>query len=451
MDESIDFMVLEKLGDALRETLKKIAGASHISPELIKELVRDIQRALLQSDVNVRLALDLSKRIETRALDEKAPPGMTGREHVVRIVHQELVKALGEPRTLKLGPQKLMLVGLYGQGKTTTTGKLAKYLKKKGLSLGLIAADVHRPAAYEQLSQIGEQIQVPVFGDSTNTDAEKVVSEGLQEFKDLDVVIVDTAGRHALDKDLITEMENIAKIIQPDDIFLVMDATVGQQAGPQAEAFHEAVGVTGVILTKLDGSAKGGGALSAVAVTKAPIIFVGTGESLESLETLDPDRFISRLLGMGDLQTLLERAEEVMDASTAEDSAKKMLSGKFTLIDMKEQMEALTKMGPLGKVMEMVPGMSGMMKKGQVEETQKRLEKFKVLMSSMTKEELENPKLIKRSRINRIAIGSGSDPQEIRDLLKQYNQSRKMMSNIGGNRRMQQKMMKQFGKGDMKL
>ena len=451
MDESIDFMVLEKLGDALRETLKKIAGASHISPELIKELVRDIQRALLQSDVNVRLALDLSKRIETRALDEKAPPGMTGREHVVRIVHQELVKALGEPRTLKLGPQKLMLVGLYGQGKTTTTGKLAKYLKKKGLSLGLIAADVHRPAAYEQLSQIGEQIQVPVFGDSTNTDAEKVVSEGLQEFKDLDIVIVDTAGRPALDKDLITEMENIAKIVQPEDIFLVMDATVGQQAGPQAEAFHEAVGVTGVILTKLDGSAKGGGALSAVAVTKAPIIFVGTGESLESLETLDPDRFISRLLGMGDLQTLLERAEEVMDASTAEDSAKKMLSGKFTLIDMKEQMEALTKMGPLGKVMEMVPGMSGMMKKGQVEETQKRLEKFKVLMSSMTKEELENPKLIKRSRINRIAIGSGSDPQEIRDLLKQYNQSRKMMSNIGGNRRMQQKMMKQFGKGDMKL
>ena len=444
-------MVLEKLGDALRETLKKIAGASHISPELIKELVRDIQRALLQSDVNVRLALDLSKRIENRALDEKAPPGMTGREHVVRIVHQELVKALGEPRTLKLGPQKLMLVGLYGQGKTTTTGKLAKYLKKKGLSLGLIAADVHRPAAYDQLSQIGEQIQVPVFGDSTNTDAEKVVSEGLQEFKDWDIVIVDTAGRHALDGDLITEMENIAKIVQPDDIFLVMDATMGQQAGPQAEAFHEAVGVTGVILTKLDGSAKGGGALSAVAVTKAPIIFVGTGESLESLETLDPDRFISRLLGMGDLQTLLERAEEVMDASTAEDSAKKMLSGKFTLIDMKEQMEALTKMGPLGKVMEMVPGMSGMMKKGQVEETQQKLEKFKVLMSSMTKEELENPKLIKRSRINRIAMGSGADPQEIRDLLKQYNQSRKMMSNIGGNRRMQQKMMRQFGKGDGKL
>ena len=444
-------MVLEKLGESLRETLRKIAGASHISPELIKELVRDIQRALLQSDVNVRLALDMSKRIETRALDEKAPVGMTGREHVVRIVHQELVKALGEPKSLNLGPQKIMMVGLYGQGKTTTTGKISKFLKKKGLSLGLIAADVHRPAAYDQLFHIGEQIQVPVFGDAKNTDAKKVVEDGMKEFSDLDVVIVDTAGRHALDGDLIGEMKNVSSIFNPDEIFLVMDATVGQQAGPQAEAFHDAVGVSGVILTKLDGSAKGGGALSAVAVTKAPIIFVGTGEGLDAIETLDPDRFISRLLGMGDLQTLLERAEEVMDASTAEDTAKKMLSGKFSLIDMREQMEALTKMGPLGKVMEMIPGMSGMMKKGQMEETETKLDKFKVLMNSMTKEELENPKIIKRSRINRIALGSGSDPQEIRDLLKQYNQSKKMMSNFGGNRRAQQRMMRQFGKSDLKL
>jgi signal recognition particle subunit SRP54 len=344
-----------------------------------------------------------------------------------------------------------MLVGLYGQGKTTTTGKLGKHFKKKGLNLGLIAADVHRPAAFDQLSQIGEQIQVPVFGSSDNNDAEKVVKEGLEEFKELDVVIVDTAGRHALDEELISEMKSISKIVKPDEILLVMDATVGQQAGPQAQAFHDAVGVSGVILTKLDGSAKGGGALSAVAVTKAPIVFVGTGESLDSLETLDPDRFISRLLGMGDLQTLLERAEEVLDAESAEDTARKMLSGKFTLIDMQEQMEALTKMGPLSKVMEMVPGMSGMMKKGQMDETQDRLEKFKVLMNSMTKEELENPKIIKRSRINRIAKGSGSDPQEIRELLKQYNQSRKMMSNLGGDRRMQQRMMKQFGKGDLKL
>ena len=376
---------------------------------------------------------------------------MTGREHVVRIVHQELVSALGEPRSLKLEKQRIMLVGLYGQGKTTTTGKLAKYLKKKGLSLGLIAADVHRPAAYDQLSQIGDQIDIPVFGSSKNTDAVKVVTEGLKEFEELDIVIVDTAGRHALDDDLISEMELVSKVVQPDEIFLVMDATVGQQAGPQAEAFHEAVGVSGVILTKLDGSAKGGGALSAVSVTNAPIIFVGTGESLDSLETLDPDRFISRLLGMGDLQTLLERAEEVMDASTAEDTAKKMLSGKFTLIDMREQMEAMSKMGSLDKIMEMIPGMSSMVNKGQMQETEGRLEKFKVLMNSMTHEELENPKLIKRSRIERIAKGSGSDPQEIRELLKHYNKSRKMMSNLGGNRRMQQRMMKQFGKGDLKL
>ncbi len=348
-------MVLDALGDALRNTLRKIAGASHISPELIKELVKDIQRALLQSDVNVRLALELSKAIENRALEEKAPAGMTGREHVVRIVHQELVNALGESRGLKLGPQKIMLVGLYGQGKTTTAGKLGKHFKKKGLNLGLIAADVHRPAAFDQLSQIGEQIQVPVFGSSDNKDAGKIVKEGLKEFKELDVVIVDTAGRHALDEELISEMKSISKIVKPDEILLVMDATVGQQAGPQAQAFHDAVGVSGVILTKLDGSAKGGGALSAVAVTKAPIVFVGTGESLDSLETLDPERFISRLLGMGDLQTLLERAEEVLDAESAEDTARKMLSGMFPLIDMRVQFESLTYIGPLSHLLYFVP------------------------------------------------------------------------------------------------
>ena len=281
-------MVLDALGDALRKTLRKIAGASHISPELIKELVRDIQRALLQSDVNVRLALKLSKKIEDRALDEKAPAGMTGREHVVRIVHQELVQTLGKPRSLKLAPQKIMLIGLYGQGKTTTTGKLAKYFKKKGRNLGLIAADVHRPAAYDQLAQIGEQIQVPVFGSSDSKDAEKVVKEGLEEFAEQDIVIVDTAGRHSLDNELITEMKSVSKIVKPDETILVMDATVGQQAGPQAESFHDAVGLSGVILTKLDGGAKGGGALSAVATTNTSIVFVGTGESLDSLETLDP-------------------------------------------------------------------------------------------------------------------------------------------------------------------
>ncbi len=442
-------MVLDSLGSALRATLRKIAGASHISPELIKELVRDIQRALLLADVNVKLALDLSKRIESRALEEKAPGGMTAREHVVRIVHSEMVGALGTPRDLKPSAQKIMLVGLYGQGKTTTAGKLAKWFQLKGLSVGMAGVDVHRPAAFEQLSQLAAQLNVPVAGGGS--DALAAAKAGLAELGELEVQIFDTAGRHALDTDLIDEMKAVAKIIQPDEILLVLDATVGQQAGPQAAAFHEAVGVTGVVLTKLDGSAKGGGALSAVAETQAPVMFVGTGEMLDALERLEPDRFISRLLGMGDLQSLLERAEEVMDTDKAEETAKRLLSGKFSLVEMREQMEALAQMGPLGKVMEMIPGMAGMMKGNQADVTQKKLERFKVLMNSMTQQEMENPKLIKRSRLQRIAAGAGADVQEVRELLAYYNKSRKMMSSLGGNRRMQKQLMRQMERGELKL
>jgi signal recognition particle subunit SRP54 len=442
-------MVLDSLGSALRATLRKIAGASHISPELIKELVRDIQRALLLADVNVKLALDLSKRIESRALEEKAPGGMTAREHVVRIVHSEMVGALGTPRDLKPSAQKIMLVGLYGQGKTTTAGKLAKWFQLKGLSVGMAGVDVHRPAAFEQLSQLAAQLNVPVAGGGS--DALAAAKAGLAELSELEVQIFDTAGRHALDTDLIDEMKAVAKIIQPDEILLVLDATVGQQAGPQAAAFHEAVGVTGVVLTKLDGSAKGGGALSAVAETQAPVMFVGTGEMLDALERLEPDRFISRLLGMGDLQSLLERAEEVMDADKAEETAKRLLSGKFSLVEMREQMEALAQMGPLGKVMEMIPGMAGMMKGNQADVTQKKLERFKVLMNSMTPQEMENPKLIKRTRLQRIAAGAGADVQEVRELLAYYNKSRKMMSSLGGNRRMQKQLMRQMERGELKL
>ena len=442
-------MVLDSLGSALRATLRKIAGASHISPELIKELVRDIQRALLLADVNVKLALDLSKRIESRALEEKAPGGMTAREHVVRIVHSEMVGALGTPRDLKPRAQKIMLVGLYGQGKTTTAGKLAKWFQLKGLSVGMAGVDVHRPAAFEQLSQLAAQLNVPVAGGGS--DALAAAKAGLAELGELEVQIFDTAGRHALDTDLIDEMKAVAKIIQPDEILLVLDATVGQQAGPQAAAFHEAVGVTGVVLTKLDGSAKGGGALSAVAETQAPVMFVGTGEMLDALERLEPDRFISRLLGMGDLQSLLERAEEVMDTDKAEETAKRLLSGKFSLVEMREQMEALAQMGPLGKVMEMIPGMAGMMKGNQADVTQKKLERFKVLMNSMTQQEMENPKLIKRSRLQRIAAGAGADVQEVRELLAYYNKSRKMMSSLGGNRRMQKQLMRQMERGELNL
>ncbi len=319
-------MVLDNLGSSLRTTLKKIANAAHVDSNLVKEVVRDIQRALLQADVNVKMVLSLTKEIEHRALTEKPPAGTSSREHVVRIVYDELVNILGEGREITLKNKVIMMVGLYGQGKTTTCGKLARFFQRKGLRPALVAGDIHRPAAYDQLKQIAEQVKTPIYGEPGSNDAVEVVVNGLEKFKNHDVVIIDTSGRHALEEELIEEMTNIFKATNPDEKYLVMDATVGQQAGPQAKAFHEAVDITGVIITKLDGSAKGGGALSAVAETQAPVVFIGTGEHMQDLERFDPPRFISRLLGMGDIQTLLEKATEAVDEETAEKTARKMLT-----------------------------------------------------------------------------------------------------------------------------
>ena len=446
---------MDSLATSLRGTLKKIANASNIDKDIIKEVVRDIQRALLQADVNVKLVLQITKEVERRSLEEKPPGGMSSREHVIRIIYDELVKILGEGRDVTLKKHVIMMVGLYGQGKTTTTAKLAKYFQKRGLKVGLIAADVHRPAAYDQLQQLADKINVPIYGNPKASNGVAVVKNGMKQFNDSDVVIIDTAGRHSLEEDLINEMKRIAKAAKPDEKFLVLDAAVGQQAGPQAQAFHDAVQVTGVIITKLDGTAKGGGALSAVSITKAPVTFIGVGEHIDDLERFEPPRFISRLLGMGDLQTLLEKAQESMEEGDAEAVARKMMSGKFTLIDMREQMEMLTRMGPLDKLMNLLPQGFGGMPKGvgmeqqDPQETQRRLKKFKVIMDSMTQYELENPRDVKSSRIRRIARGAGVDQKEVRSLLKYYNMSQKAVKGLTSNRRMRKKLMKQLQMPDM--
>ncbi len=448
-------MVLDSLATSLRGTLKKIANASNIDKDIIKEVVRDIQRALLQADVNVKLVLQITKEVERRSLEERPPAGMSSREHVIRIIYDELVKILGEGREVTLKKHVIMMVGLYGQGKTTTTAKLAKYFQKRGLKVGLIAADVHRPAAFDQLKQLAEQINVPIYGNPKASNGVAVVKNGMKQFTDTDIIIIDTAGRHALENDLIHEMKRIAKTAKPDEKFLVMDAAVGQQAGPQAQAFHDAIQVTGVIITKLDGTAKGGGSLSAVSITKAPVTFIGVGEHIDDLEKFEPPRFISRLLGMGDLQTLLEKAQDSMDGGDAEAVARKMMSGKFTLNDMREQMDMLAKMGPLDKLMGLLPqGFGGMPKGAGMEqqdpqETQRRLKKFKVIMDSMTQHELENPKEIKSSRVRRIAMGAGVDQKEVRSLLKYYNMSQKAVKGLTSNRRMRKKLMKQLQMPDM--
>lgn len=439
-------MVLDSLGESLRGTLKRIANAQHIDPQLIKEVVREIQRALISADVNVKMVLEMSKNIEKRALEERPPAGMSHREHVVNIVHDQLSSILGESRSLPLKKQVIMLVGLYGNGKTTTAGKLSKHFQKKGLRPALIAGDVHRPAAIEQLQTLAEQTNTPFYGEWDNKDAIQIIQRGLEKFKkSADVVIVDTAGRHKLDDDLIEEMRGIFNAVKPDEKLLVIDAAVGQQGGPQARAFHDAVNVTGVIITKLDGTAKGGGALSAVAETKAPIVFIGTGEHIADFEPFDANRFIGRLLGMGDIEALLEKAQDAAKGQDMEKTARKMMTGKFTLHDMRAQMEMINNMGPLGKVAQMLPGgLGGAMKDEQMAESQAKLKQFQVIMDSMTGDEMENPKTIKASRQRRIARGAGVDVQEIKALLKYYDMSKRMMKGFGTNRKMQRQLMKQL-------
>jgi len=443
-------MVLDDLGDSLKGTLKKIANAVLIDSKLVKEVVIDIQRALLQADVNVKLVLELSKKIENRALSEKPPAGMSNREHVIHIVYEELVNILGDARELPIKKQIIMMVGLYGQGKTTTCGKLATYFKKKGLRPAVIAGDVHRPAAYEQLKQIADQVKVPFYGDKKEKDAVKVVKEGLSKFKrSSDVIIVDTSGRHKLEDDLIDEMKEIFKATNPDEKLLVMDAAVGQQAGPQAKAFNDAVKITGIVLTKLDGTAKGGGALSAAAEVGAPIVFIGTGEHPSDFEKFDPSGFISRILGMGDIKSLLEKAEESMKGKDAEKTAKRLMSGKFTLHDMYDQMDMMSGMGSLSKVADMLPGgLASRAKNVDMAKTENQLRKFKIIMNSMTDEEMNDPNIVRASRIKRIARGAGVENRNVKELLKYYNMMKRMMKGFSSNRKMRKNLMKQldFGK-----
>ena len=335
---------------------------------------------------------------------------------------------------------------------TTTCGKLAIYFKKKGLRPALIAGDVHRPAAYEQLKQISEQVKVPFYGDKKEKDAVKVVKKGLEEFKrSADVLIVDTSGRHKLEDDLIDEMKEIFKATKPDEKLLVMDAAVGQQAGPQAKAFNEAVNITGIVLTKLDGTAKGGGALSAAAEVGAPIVFIGTGEHSTDFESFDPAGFISRLLGMGDIKALIQKAQESMEGKDAEKTARRIMSGKFTLHDMYDQMDMLSGMGSLKKVAEMLPGGfpgKGKIKEKDMDDTENKLAKFRVIMDSMTDDEMNDPNIIRSSRINRIARGAGVENRDIKELLKYYKMTKRMMQGFSGNRKMRKNLMKQldFGK-----
>ncbi len=423
-------MALDRLGSSLTGAIKKLFRAGVVDEAAVKELVRDIQRALLQADVNVKLVLGISKRIEERALKEKVPPGISRREHVIKVVYEELTRFVGDkPFPIKMEPGKkkiLMLVGIQGSGKTTHAAKLARYFHKKGLKPALICADTYRPGAYAQLQQLANRINVPVYGEVKAKDPVKVVSEGLKQFSDKEIIIVDTAGRHKEEQELIKEMKNLEKKIKPDEVMMVIDGTIGQQALVQAKAFHEATPIGSILVTKLDGSARGGGALSAVAATGAPIKFIGTGEKTEDIEQFIPSRFVGRLLGMGDLETLLEKVHEA-EIKVPQKKAKAILSGKFTLTDMYEQFEAVKGMGPFRKIFKMLPGMSYDVPEDMLNMAEDRLEKWRVIIQSMRPEEKDNPKLLNSSRVRRVARGSGTSERDVKDLLKQYAMMRKML------------------------
>ncbi|MFZ0892671.1 MAG: signal recognition particle protein Srp54 [Thermoplasmata archaeon] len=442
-------MVLDALGKSLRGVLQKIARGSTVDEALLTEVVRDIQRALLQADVNVQLTLELTQRVKKRALEEKPPAGASLRDFLIRIIYEEIRGILGKDRPFELKPKRILLAGLFGQGKTTTAAKLARYFQKKGVRVGLVAADVHRPAAIDQLEQLSKKVGCEFYANRAESRAETIVTEAIARFPPHLAVIVDTAGRSGIDPDLIQELVRVRAALQPEEILLVLDAAMGQAAGRSAKAFHDAVGLTGVIMTKLDGSAKGGGALSAVAASGAPILFIGTGEHLDELERFDPTRFVSRLLGMGDIQTLLERFEELTDKAEAEKAAEHLMSGKFTLRDMRAQIQSIGQMGPFSKLMSLLPTMgAGKVSDQQLKDSQGRLMRFRTILDSMSAEELDNPHLLKGDRIHRIARGSGQKSQEVRGLLKYYESTRKAAHGIVSNRRLRRQLERQFAGGE---
>lgn len=455
--------MLDNLRTGLRGAIKKIVGASDINEELIDSLCKDIQRALLQSDVNVKLVLEITKRIKERAINEEPVKGLTRKDHIITILYGELARLLGytgqtiknidksqqiDEKIISFEPNKqsvILMLGIQGSGKTTVTAKIARWLLKHGYSVGVIGADTWRPGALTQLRMNCSRINVEVYGEEPNSSAVDIVRKGLEHFKiqKVDITIVDTAGRHKEELSLLDEMRTMRDEINPDLVLLVIDGTIGQQAFNQAKAFHEAVAVGGIIVTKLDGTAKGGGVLAASAVTGAKVMFIGTGERIDDLEVFSPTGFVGRILGMGDIKAILEMARG-LELQADENQAKRLLSGKMTIEDFYAQMENVGKMG-FRNVIDNLPGLSGMVKEDQLDALEGKMEKWRFIIQSMTRDEKKNPEIINESRRKRIARGAGITEHEVKDLVKQYSNSKTMMKQAKG--RQMQGMLRKFGIG----
>ncbi|MFH0986854.1 MAG: signal recognition particle receptor subunit alpha [Candidatus Micrarchaeota archaeon] len=431
--------------EKIREVFGKITGASVVDEKLVKEITRELQRALISSDVNISLVQQLSRDVEKAALKEELPPGISRKEHLVKLIYDKLIEILGgEEYKPRIEAHKILLVGLYGSGKTTTVGKLAKFYTKRGLRVCAICTDTWRPAAYEQVVQVGKAAAIPVFGNPKEKDALKLLKNAMKEAEGYEVVIVDSAGRDSLNTELVKEIRDLKKILQPEETFLVISSDIGQTAVKQAQQFNESAGLTGVIATKADASGKAGGALSACHVAKVPVAFIGTGEKIDDFEIFDAEKFVSRLLGFPDLGTLAKKMKEA--AEEADFSPEDLMKGEYNLRAFYKQLEATKKMGSMKKIFEML-GMSTMPQE-MVDTSEEKMKKYKVIMDSMSSKELDDPELINSQRMKRIAKGSGTAETEVRELIKQYEMSQKMIKKFKkGKVRNVQDLMKRFAGG----
>jgi len=449
--------MLEKLGEVIKKATNRIANAIFLDKNLMDSIVRDLQSALIEADVNILLIKKISDKIKKEALDERVK-GIEKKEHVIKLLHDELVGILGEHIQLKLkkGQNRIMLLGLYGAGKTTTIAKLGNYFAKRGNKVALVGLDVHRPAAKEQLKQLAEQNKLTCFIDEKENNAVKTWKKFEKDLKKYDLILIDTAGRHTLDKNLIKEIKVLNKEIKPTESILVMPADIGQAAKKQAQEFQEAVNISGVIITRMDSTAKGGGALTACGETKAPVYFIATGEKINDLEEFNPESFLSRLLGMGDLQSLIEKVKSVTDEGKQDEMQKRLEEGKLTLDDVIEQVKSMGSMGGFDKIKSMIPGLGNVKIPDEMLGTQEeKIKKWEHIIKSMTPDEKNNPEILKKqtSRISRIAKGSGVNSSDVRALLKQYDMLGEMIKggadmdiSQGFNQKQMQKLMKKFGK-----
>lgn len=425
-------MVFESLSEKLQNALGKLKGKGKLSEKDVDTAMREVRLALLEADVNFKVVKDFIKNVKERAIGSEVMESLTPGQQVIKIVYEELTKLMGEKET-KINfspspPTVVLMCGLQGAGKTTTSGKLAFNLKKQNKRPLLVACDIYRPAAIKQLEVVGEKVGVPVFTMGSKVNPVDIAKAALEHGKKHgnDVIIIDTAGRLHIDEELMDEIENIHTVVKPQEVLLVLDAMTGQDAVNVAEAFNARLGITGVILTKLDGDARGGAALSIRAVTQKPIKFVGMGEKLDQLEPFHPDRMASRILGMGDVISLIEKAQASIDAKKALELEKKIRTQQFTLEDFLDQLEQMKSLGPLEQIIGMLPGLNSKALKG-LDVSEKEIVKIQAIIQSMTKKERENPDIIDSSRRKRIALGSGTTVQDVNKLLKQFKETKKMM------------------------